>query len=366
MKKIRIAYVNDYAVDTETLGKCASGRYPKHHFWGIYDLLSDPDYDIKLLDNNYFSKLRNPILNKIHSLCRWLWNQLRLLFLTRGCDIIYGTQVCFSMMPISLPAILRHFGLCKAKIIIILQNPNVRIPRFHKYDKLIFLSSEVMSAFLRDSPRLGYIAEHVFWGPDLSFYDALRAEFVTEQRIDFISNGKTGRDNETFLAACESAEVSALLVHNSSFQPSEIQKSNPRLHFVSGVGAGNIISDVENVRLLLSCKAMILPIRPGRPGLYGTTSFLDAIALGMPLIMSDNTMIGVDVNLLQFGFFYKAGDSTSLSACISQLKADPIRVTTLKSNARKFAESNSLHVFQKRMKEIFKEMTRIGAIKNAS
>lgn len=357
MKKLRIAYVNDYAVDSETIDKCASGRYPKHHFWGIYDLLSDPNYDIELFDNNYFSKLTNPFLNRIHSLGRWLWNQFRLLLLIRNFDIIYGTQVCFSVMPISMPAIFRHLGLCKAKIAIILQNPNVKIPRFHKYDKLIFLSPEVMDIFLNDSPHLTNIAEHVFWGPDLSFYDALRAKFTSDQSIDFVSNGKTGRDYGTFLTACESEGVSALLVHNSSFQPSDTQKSNPRLHFISGAGAGNIITDVENVRLLLSCKFMILPIRPSRPGLYGTTSFLDAIALGMPIIMSDNTMIGIDIKQLQFGYFYRAGDPASLSECIKKILSNSDQIESLKCNARKFAESNNLDVFQSRIKEIFKELT---------
>lgn len=350
---IRIAYVNDYGVDPGTLSKCASGLYPKHHLWGMYDILSDHRFSVELIDNNYFSRIRNPKLNKVHSLVRWLWNQLRLVVRSRGCDILFGTQVCFSRMPISLPALLRHFGLCKARIVITLQNPQVRVPRFHKYDKLVFLSAEVMEAFLRHSPGLSGISEHVLWGPDLAFYDSLKANAPTDKVAEFISNGKTGRDPETFLAACEKAGASAVLVHNNAFVPSPARKANPKFRLVTGSGSGNVISDVENVELLLGCDVMVLPIRPSRPGLYGTTSFLDAIALGMPIVMSDNTMIGVDVEKLQFGLFYRAGDPDSLADKLRMLASNEELQARFRRNSRAFAEEHDLNAFTRRILGIF-------------
>lgn len=351
------AYINDYGTDAKTLAKCAAKEYPRHHLWGLHRWF-ESGRPILRVPNRHTSPFRNPSLRRIHSMLLWGLSQLQLVWATRNADVVYCAQVGFKIGPAALSACLNGLKLTNKRIVIVLQNPGVYIPFPKAHHRIIFISQEVMEEFA-SLPRNRGITniEHLFWGPDLEFYDHQLSSLPqppapTPDNLHFISNGKTARDNPLFLRASQILGTHATVVCDNSFQPTPEQRGNPRFRIVTHNSAGNVISDVDNVRLLREAHVMVLPIQPDRQGLFGTTSFLDAISLGMPIIEADNTRIGVDVESEGFGFFYKAGDLDSLQDKMSRFQQNPGLVQEMGAKARRFAEANRMERFQQRIESL--------------
>ena len=103
------------------------------------------------------------------------------------------------------------------------------------------------------------------------------------------------------------------------------------------------------VQYMNDCDVSIIPIVPelASSSLCGLTSFIDALALGQPILMSDNTNISVDIDKLKIGLTYKAGDYENLKDKILYMKNNPQVVKEMGLNARKYAERHSYEEFCK-------------------
>ena len=87
--------------------------------------------------------------------------------------------------------------------------------------------------------------------------------------------------------------------------------------------------------------------------LIGLTSFNDAIALGKPFLMSDNSRIGVDIDSLKLGRTYKAGDISSFKESAEYLLSlSDSEYNEMSENCRKFAEENSYDRFKSKIHSI--------------
>lgn len=349
----RIAYINDYGIGDDTLADCRSLKYPKNHLWGMQGMLLS-GAPVLRVHNHPASTLAHPLLARIEYKVRRILSHASLAWAARDADIVYAPQSGHT----TIFAILRVLGLSRKRLVAAVHHPTQRVVAPGTYHRILFISREVMERF-RSLPGNEGVdnLEYVFWGPDLEFYDhvARLHPKAPADGLRFISNGKTGRDNALLLEAATRLGVQATVICDRSFVPAPAHRDNPAFSLITHASAGNVISDTENIRLLQQAQVMVLPVVPDRTGLCGLTSFLDAIALGMPIILSHNTMIGIDVEAEGFGLVYRAGDLDGLTAAMRRFQQEPGLIAAMGAKARAFAESHSSAHFQERVETLLAE-----------
>lgn len=69
----------------------------------------------------------------------------------------------------------------------------------------------------------------------------------------------------------------------------------------------------------------------------------------MPLLISDNSNIGLDIEKQDIGFVYKAGDKEDLKRKMKEILI-PENYNRMKSNVKSFAENNDYNKFAMKIK----------------
>lgn len=105
----------------------------------------------------------------------------------------------------------------------------------------------------------------------------------------------------------------------------------------------NYLSSIRKANIsVFQCKALIM----GGGTLIGLTSFVDALALGIPVLISDNSQIGIDIESLKLGYVYKAEDMYDFEEKVKQiLRMSEDDYNIMKCNCKNFAQTNSFKKF---------------------
>lgn len=326
---MRILAINNYSLD-KCLEKVSRGVYPKHHLWGI-DYLRDRGHEIK---TELYHVPDLHLQGKLHSLFNWIYQFWFCLSIAVRKDR-YDAIICFAHPIAGFLPLMRKIGLIQSKLYTFVHHHRQRITLLNGWDYCFFISQSIMN--LSKFSRGGTIS----WGPDLSFYEdtfikmeALRNELIQSRCL--ISNGKTMRDLELIDTACCEMHIPLVIITDN-------YNTHYATVYISGKKDQNAISDLDNLKLCSKSLICVIPIVKEKPigMLSGLTSVLDALALGMPLLISDNTNIGLDVESLQLGKIYKTGDKEDFKQKVSELLSDPIALKQYSQNARRFAICHS-------------------------
>lgn len=339
MPSNKILFVNNYDMQQSRMSYL-NNESPDHHQFGTNYLINRGyhiDYEL-IVPKGYHNKI-----------CRFLsliipWIQL--FFKARKFEIVYGA----ADFTIDFLGVLKKFRLFKPKVVTIMHHPPFPLRlSLAKYDKVIFLSEFAFNEMSVKFHKLRNRMEFIQWGPDLSFYDQLIEipnYLKTNSELIFISNGKTHRDHESLVTAAESSKSHTIIVSNRFDIPKNyVDSSNYLEIFIQ-----EYPNDKEMIRLLNKCSVLIIPTFPSihRLGPIGLTSFLDAIALGMPVITASNTILTDIVTTYNLGFVYTAGDNLDLQRKMQLFKDNPELIKEQGENAYNFRKKcNSLDFSEK-------------------
>lgn len=83
------------------------------------------------------------------------------------------------------------------------------------------------------------------------------------------------------------------------------------------------------------------------------TSFVDALALGMPIIAADNTAYRDIIIENNMGKIYKAGDVDDLANAMNYFKKSPERIVECGKNAWLFGKKNDINHFGQKLRKLF-------------
>lgn len=241
-------------------------------------------------------------------------------------DIVYsalsGRDVFFLLA--------KKLKLKKYKIVSIIHHPGSKLIFTDQYDKMIFISKETYIKYSDKSNSC-----YLFWGPDMDFYN----QYYTEKKdctYDFISAGKTHRDH---------------LLFNKI-----IPNLTNRYMVIDGINGSNTISDVEVMNLYNRSKFAVIPLITNittENSLKGLTSFVDALGMGLPILMSDNSNIGIDIEKLGIGLFYKAGDKLDFQNKATQLlNLTATEYRDMRARCRNYGVANNFEAFSERVKHM--------------
>ena len=91
-------------------------------------------------------------------------------------------------------------------------------------------------------------------------------------------------------------------------------------------------------------------------GPLGITSFLDAVALCMPIITSDNTCFSNDVKKYQLGIVYETGNETSLKNAMRRMYEDRQFYDSCIQNLKAYRSTRDISIFSCNLKQIIKNI----------
>lgn len=322
---MRILVISNY-LDGKYLNLCYSGCKPKEHLWGTDALIGRGDEVDFCKDNDKFN----------------LFFLLKLYIKSFKYDAYF--------FPVSLYS--KYWGMINKLHL----SPVKTVTVFHHppFDKVFKYGSFGCSLFLSNYHWRKYKTKiknsHYYpWGCDVNFYIHNNL-VVNDSRlsISFISNGYTLRDNKTLVEAAKETKFSLSFTCRKEQIPNF---DSDNIHVISNY----FNTDIEILNEVKKHDVLIIPLykSPEMVGTIGLTSFMDAVGMNMPVIVSDNSPIGEIVLSYNIGLVYHAGDAHDLARAMEQISRQEI-LSELKNNLLLYRQSISLENTNKIILEAFK------------
>ena len=246
--------------------------------------------------------------------------------------------------------VLNRLHLLPCKIVTILHHPPFYLEEeLGKADAYLFFSKNTMQHDARVVPskeKAFFLNE---WGLDSSWYPAVPAG---KQEFICCDDGKTQRDIFLEKQVIEKLKIKSLTTYHSEYTEK-----------LPGVFTKDVFAKI------LNAKIMFIPIRkeafPRKLHLYekrrvrqnkdtipndpcGLTSFMDAIALGMPVICSDNTAVAEFIQANDLGRVYTTGSIDSAIDAFLQMMDDDV-YSMCKRNMMSYRETHNIDVYSDRL-----------------
>ncbi len=313
-----------------------AGKIPGHLLYGLTHL---SQYGVECI---YHIFPFNPYLHKWKLM---FYNLRKILSCSQSYDAVYAV----THTGLELLIFMRALGLFR-KPIVIWHHTAVVVPEspirrwgsalFYKgIDKMFFFSENLLSKSLKTKKLKKENAFVVHWGADLVFYDRLIAKRQTSSH--FVSTGRENRDFITLIRAfsqlTESCDIYTtrfggrvndyeLLVQKEI----GVLKENIHFHIVDSTHL-EMAKKTNNAFAVLICCLDF-------PYTVGLTSLVEALALGLPIIATDNPTFPIDIEQEQIGAKVAYGNVNGWVKAIRNLSAYPEEAKRLGKNARSLAE----------------------------
>lgn len=201
----------------------------------------------------------------------------------------------------------RHH-LYKPRLITIFHHPPFKnFMKFGKADVSVFFSDKLLSS-AKASVRDDRVMISNYWYPDKNWYDINTKETYTKV-YDFMDNGKTCRDHELFISAINQINKRGMIVCSVQ-QRAKYAKLSHNLDFFCQPSP----NDLHLLPVISKCRIMVIPlsVKNGLVGPIGNTSYMDAIATGMPVVCSNNFALAEEIVTNDLGCTYETGNVESL------------------------------------------------------
>ena len=333
---MKILFVSNYA----SWNAVRKDLLASHHLFGIYQEITSWN---NLEDGNIRGYLKDNLGYVDFYLCRSFRDPLKVWLKSYQYDIVYDTMnscrrtgsLIYYLSPAKLVQILHH-------------PPFYKQLRYGNANAYIFFSDELRREALKSVP---YRSERMFvnyWQPDKN-YIAYRKGIICKkkQKYTVIDNGKTNRDHELLVSALQYSHTSAYVL-------------NRDLHRIDGVlyVPNSYISDSEVIDIIMQSRAIVIPMKRRQLmyGPIGATSFMDAIALGKPVICSNYFYLADLVRQKNIGLVYKAGNVEDLAKCLSIIESDERTFLELENNVIQFAKKYSIDNYSATIFSIFRKI----------
>lgn len=302
--------------------KKVSGELPSHHMFGAFEL--ERDHQMELIIPPL---VKYAWINRIGKLfdIDFFEQQLRCLFILNKCDVIYAPYAATNT---KLLVLLKLFGLINKPLIILVYMPlfgEVSRNRWKRmfvkrlimqYDRLIFFNermrNEIAAGYGFDEAYCKRHFSNAQWGVDMEYFSRIKVPCADADPVVF-SSGNTCRDFDILIRVARRMDVPFRIYCKPESFPT-IKEIPSNVTLLSGEFPFEDIC-VDQARATV----VLIPVVSGAPGMIGYTSLLDALALGRPVIMTQNLYIDVDFEKEAIGFTVPAGDEEGWYCAIKRI-----------------------------------------------
>lgn len=358
MKK-RVLYAIDDSIEKERNFVLEGNEYPKTYFW--WDFTEDnPKYELFFIDNN---KPRTGILGFIEKISglRNLPFQVDVIKRRKEYDVIFCSLDYFFFLVIFL----RYLRILKKPIFALTHgslNPNISTEKWYwklrwrifsyftvkGLDYLAFMG-EIPLEKAREVYKLTEKNSHVLrWGPDLHFYDNYTVTTSIDRELYFMSIGSSNRDYKLLME----------VFGNFSYKLKIFQKVDELnlddISIPENVVFDNELTNVQNLKrhtfLRKAYKesfAVLIALEKQFDSPTGITCIYEAMACGIPVIVTDNILYPIDVEKEGVGLKVAYGDKEGWKNAISFLAEN-------RDEAKRMGERAYLFIKNERNYELFK------------
>jgi glycosyltransferase involved in cell wall biosynthesis len=283
-----------------------------------------------------------------------IYNLIAILFCRKSFDAVYAV----THYGLEALIFLRALGLYRKPIIIwhhaAMTIPSNRIRRifsklFYKgFDRVCFFSQHLLDRSIETGKIKKENAFVVHWGPDIVFYDTI---ISCDRENKYVSTGRENRDFITLIKAFNATSELCDFYMPLSYQSLLVQENikinaNIRISFVD-MGYLDIAKVANNAfAIVISCLGITSYT-------LGLTSLVEAMALGLPVITTDNPAYPIDVEKENIGMKVPYEDVNAWIKAIQYLSANPDKAKEMGKNARLLAEKKyNLELFSKKIASI--------------
>lgn len=331
--------------------KVSQGKMPSHHLFGIHEMVeryeerddqpirgilrSDVFSDGGYVDFYFWKPGKNNILKQAKELLAYSKNYDVIFDQLNRCSIYLG--------------LFKKIGMMKCKLLTIMHHPPYDLQlKISDSDGYVFFNEDYKTlaekACAKKSNKY-YVNE---WFPDVEWYDKIQDNGNFRTDAFYIDNGKSRRDREILIKAAESGKIRVDYAGNENGE-----SGYARPYCV------DLKDDIAMVQRLKQYKAVIVPVLENKKykiGPLGITSFLDCIALGLPVIASDNVCFAKSIVKNKFGIIYKTGDSNDLSDAMKKMVMEKDNYVIYQRNLQTYKNRTEKSIYSKNIKEIMREV----------
>lgn len=332
---MKLLYLNNYGCDKKYIKNCMDLNIPRNHIWGIDFLQKEYEVIIPYIPfkswhpSNCWAGRIKRILTDLFFIIRY-WN----------VDIVYSAY----QGRLTLFALLKKLHLSRKRLVIVIHHSSSKFFFATQYNKIFYLSPIIKQSY--DQKCHIIESEYIHWAGDKQYYASkYRKE---EDKFMFISAGRSHRDYSCLEKAIN---TSAATNKKTLIICDELKIDN---QYITCPQSRETLSYNELVNYYAISKFMIIPINATlKNELCGLTSLVDAIQLGIPVLMSDNTNIGIDIEERQLGWIYKAGDAEDMAKKIEIMSLlSETDYQRMQNEIKKYANSHDYDKFAERLCQV--------------
>lgn len=326
-----------FVIDYPSWRRIKSGEQPSHHLFGLYQMIdSFISEDTAILKNN---------LGEVDFLCfneRSLKAFLTFYIKSFKYDVVYDSICSIS----KIFGVLNKWHLFRPRLVTIFHHPPFgKVMKHAKSDVSIFFTDRL----LREAKK--EIADNRImmtnrWYPDVEWYVKNSVSLDKTKTYDFLDNGKTARDHNKFITSLlRLGENKGIIVTDKAHVPE---------NYTDGGNVELYFQDKPNDRTMLSLslhsKVMVIPLIGTKDmlGPIGNTSYMDALALGMPIVAPSNAAFAQEIRDNNLGVLYDPLNE-NFSA---ELKMSLLNYEELSQNVRTFAKKHTIKEYSENLQRI--------------
>lgn len=341
---MKILFVTGYDAWTQI----SKGIKPSHHLFGMHQLI---DHYEKRNDGSIFGVLKKNVINGVSDgiVDFYIWESVRkdvmkhlLYMLKEGnkYDLIYD---CLNRCSIWIGAF-KLLGIFKPKVITTMHHPSYKIGlNFSHSDAYIFFNEEYREIGIKDCRRKKNIYYVNEWYPDTEWYKSIDG-FSSSVDAYYLDNGKTERDRALMINAANKAKVRIDYPGNENESCGYARKYK--------VDLSNYTEMTKRMRAYQCLVVPVKKFKKSKIGPLGITSFLDCMALKLPVITSDNTCFANDVEKFGLGIVYKTGNEQDLVDALIKMKENKQFYSQCCENMELYSKNKTAFEFGENLKQI--------------
>lgn len=229
---------------------------------------------------------------------------LKLYLATFKYDVVYDVLNVVS----NQFGVLNKLHLFKPKLVTNFHHPPFeKVMKYAKSDYSVFFTDELMDEakkYIHDNRQV--VCN--YWYPDKDWYDRNKLKCDTSVKYDFLDNGKTARDHNLFIRSMRKMpDKRAVIVTDRNHIPSEYREGeNVDLFFQEKP------NDFTMLQLCMNTKVMVIPLEEKKEmlGPIGATSYMDAIALGMPVVTNKKAAFAKEIEKYHTGSLFDLNEDS--------------------------------------------------------
>lgn len=312
----------------------AEERFPRHLLYGATHF---HEYGIEVIWHQSIST-PSRFRQMLHSLRGVIVNY-------RKIDAVFATHY----RGFELVVLLRALGLFRKPIVVWHHQPIITSRQlwrewlgrlfYRGFDHMFFFSQKLIDDSLHSKKAHAERMHLGHWGPDLEFYDRLMRKHPVQNRAGFISSGKELRDMPTLVEAFNQTGAPLDIYVGKQTGGVNYEQvfgllnpaKNVHLHYVEGL----IPYELAQVVNHSSCVAICCQETKYTVGL---TTVVEALALGLPVLISRNPQIPIDFDKEHCGISVPYYDVNGWREAIQYVIQHPEEALEMGRRGRQLAE----------------------------